>query len=377
MKKIAIIGASYLQSPLILKAKEMGYETHVFAWQVGDIGEEQADFFYPISIVEKEQILEKCREIGINGICSISSDLAMVAVNYVADSLGLAGNTLSCTKKTTNKYEMRNALSKSGISCPKYIVIGENDTIADFDLNYPVIVKPTDRSGSRGVTKITSSKELEDAIIKSQEVGFEKRAIVEEFITGKEYSVESISYNGKHKLLAITEKFTTGTPNFIETGHIEPALFSDKEKEEIQRVVFSALDALEVRNGASHSEIMVSDGKITIVEIGARMGGDKIGSSLVPLTTGIDFVKNVILVAMGEEPEFEPEAHFCAAGIRFIFDENDIAVYNKVKEENAELIIESEIEAISDRSVTDSSTRFGCFVLAGDDREIINSYISK
>ena len=84
MKKLAIIGASYLQEPLIEKARSLGYQTHVFAWKTGDIGERTADFFYPLSIVEKEKILERCREIGIDGICTIASDLAVVTVNYVA-----------------------------------------------------------------------------------------------------------------------------------------------------------------------------------------------------------------------------------------------------------------------------------------------------
>ena len=91
---LAIIGASYLQLPLIEKAKEMGYTTHVFAWAANDVGEKAADYFYPISIVEKEEILTKCREIGICGICSIASDLAMVTVSYVAEALGLPGNTV-------------------------------------------------------------------------------------------------------------------------------------------------------------------------------------------------------------------------------------------------------------------------------------------
>ena len=96
MKNIAIIGASYLQVPLIKKAKEMGLTTHVFAWEAGDPGERDADHFYPISITEKEKILEKCRGIGISGITSIASDLAAVTVNYVADSLGLPGNSMEC-----------------------------------------------------------------------------------------------------------------------------------------------------------------------------------------------------------------------------------------------------------------------------------------
>ena len=92
MKKLAIIGASYLQLPLILKAKDLGLETHVFAWAAGDVGEEAADHFYPISITEKDLILEECRKIGISGICSIASDLAVLTVNYVAENMGLTGN---------------------------------------------------------------------------------------------------------------------------------------------------------------------------------------------------------------------------------------------------------------------------------------------
>ena len=106
-KKLAIIGAALFQEPAILKAKAMGLETHVFAWEAGDPGEKMADFFYPISIREKEEILEKCREIGIDGIISIASDLAMVTVNYVAEKMGLTGNSTAATLISTNKHEMR------------------------------------------------------------------------------------------------------------------------------------------------------------------------------------------------------------------------------------------------------------------------------
>lgn len=87
-KKIVIIGANSFQNPLILKAKALGYETHVFAWQDGSIGERTADHFYPISIVERDVILEKCREIQPDAVASIGSDLAMLTVNYVAGKLG-------------------------------------------------------------------------------------------------------------------------------------------------------------------------------------------------------------------------------------------------------------------------------------------------
>ena len=379
MKKLAIIGASYLQNPLILAAKDMGLETHVFAWAAGDIGESTADFFYPISIIEKEKILEKCQKIGIDGICSIASDLAMLTVNYVAENMGLSGNTMSCTVKSTNKFAMRDALTAKGVPCPKYVLADDSVNLSKLDMEFPIIVKPTDRSGSRAVTKLKSEAGLMAAVTAARDVSFEKKAIIEEFIEGKEYSVECISFNGEHRLLAVTEKFTTGSPNFIETGHFEPAPLRSEVYEEVGRVVFAALDALEIKNGASHSEIMIKDDadgcRIKIVEIGGRMGGDCIGSSLVHLTTGIDFVRAVIDVALGNKPSLLPGDKRAAAGIRFIFDQKDADYCREICDKYPELVVEKEVEEITDRRVVDSSSRFGYFIVAGQDPSLIRNIV--
>ena len=155
MKKLAIIGASYLQEPLIQKAKQMGIETHVFAWEAGDVGEKSADYFYPISIVEKDAILDKCREIGIAGICSIASDLAAITVNYVASAMGLTGNSLEATRKSTNKHEMRLAFERRGDPSPRSYLVEDCDGLEKLELAFPVIVKPTDRSGSLACENIS------------------------------------------------------------------------------------------------------------------------------------------------------------------------------------------------------------------------------
>ena len=91
-KNIVIIGANEFQEPLIQRARDLGYVSHVFAWQADDVGEYSADYFYPVSIIEKERILEICRKIEPVGIVSIASDLAAITVNYVAEALGLVGN---------------------------------------------------------------------------------------------------------------------------------------------------------------------------------------------------------------------------------------------------------------------------------------------
>lgn len=133
MKKIVIIGANDFQNQLILKAKEMGFETHVFAWQDGSIGERTADHFYPVSIVEIDEILEKCREIKPDAVATIASDLANITVSKVAAGLGLPGNTPECIELSTNKYAMRSAFLKAGTSHTEILQGGSGDTGTDGD----------------------------------------------------------------------------------------------------------------------------------------------------------------------------------------------------------------------------------------------------
>ena len=373
MKKIVIIGANNFQMPLIIKAKELGYETHVFAWAEGAVGAAFADYFYPISIVERDRILTKCKEIKPDAVISVASDLATLTVNYLADKLGLVGNSLECTRLSTNKYEMRKAFLANGVSVPKFAEVAgasEEEIAKIKDFSMPIIVKPTDRSGSRSINKIENWEEaesgkLKEAIEAATEVSFEKKAIIEEYIDGEEFSAESISYKGKHTLLAVTRKRTTGAPHFIETGHIQPAGINNNMLEKVQKEVFAGLNSLQITNGASHAEFKITpDGKVKIIEIGARMGGDCIGSDLVKISTGYDFLKMVIDVALGKAPEFIQVSKPQNAEIRFIFTQNDIDELNKINEEHPEyLYYASPIDKINSHKIVDSSTRYGYEIL--------------
>lgn len=367
-KKLVIIGANDFQNQLILKAKEKGFETYVFAWRDGAVGEKTADHFYPISIVEKEQILEECRKIKPDGIISIASDLAMITVNYIAEQLGLVGNGMECTLLTTNKYYMRKAFAKNGDPSPKNYCSDELTEELLQGMQFPLIVKPVDRSGSRGITKIHHEDELKEAIRVATEVSFDKKAMIEEFVEGTEYSVEYISYKGKHRFLAMTLKYTTGDPNYIETGHVEPAPIDEKMLSRVKDVVEKALCTLKVQNGASHSEVKIDDeGNIKIIEIGARMGGDCIGSDLVRLSTGYDFVDMVIDVACGIQPSFEKVCVPQRARIDFIFSSEDVEKFRKLEQKYPECIYRmSDIEPFDGHKVVDSSTRYGYVITTGE-----------
>lgn len=192
-----------------------------------------ADRFYPISITEKDKILEKCREIGIDGICTIASDLVTITVSYVAEHMKLPGNSIATSIVSTNKHEMRKCFKKNGDPSPESWMVNSTDDLTPDALVYPLIVKPTDRSGSRGIYKVECWDEHEIAIESAREQSFEKKVVVEEYVSGKEYGVEYISFNGQHHFLAMTEKYTTGAPNFIETGHMQP---SDMEQRELENI---------------------------------------------------------------------------------------------------------------------------------------------
>ena len=368
---LAIIGASYLQLPLIEKARSLGYTTHVFAWKADDVGEKAADFFYPISIVEKEAIAEECEKIGICGICSIASDLAVITVNYVADRLGLPCNPPEITPECTDKYEMRKALAEHNDPVPAFRLIRKDDPVSGMDLSFsafPLIVKPTDRSGSRGVSIIHSAEELPNALENALKESFGQQAVLEEYVPGAEYSLEGISYQGSHRILAVTQKLTTGAPHFVETGHLQPAGISSAALDRASSVVLHALDSLGIQNGASHSEIKIADdGTVTIIEIGARMGGDCIGSDLVPLTTGIDYMKAVIDIACGKEPDLSPRAQGVPASVHYILNAEDEMRMQAFQNEHPDrfyklVFLNREMYGYPD----DSSGRAGCYITIHD-----------
>ena len=304
MKTIAIIGASYLQRPLVEKANQMGLRTICFAWSDGAVCRGICDTFYDISVVEKDKILQICQQEQIDAICTIASDVAAPTVAYVAEKMGLVGNSYECSVKANNKFLMRNAFVCSGVPCPRYMMVTSVKQALDSYIQYPLIVKPSDRSGSAGVTKVENKEQLITAVDTALNTSFKKEAMIEEFIDGREISVEFISYKGKHYPLQITDKVTTGAPHFVELEHHQPANLPDEMFVKIYEITNKALDSLGITNGASHAEYIITDeGRIVAVEIGGRMGGDFIGSDLVRLSTGYDFVKGVIVVALGEFEE--------------------------------------------------------------------------
>lgn len=300
MIKLAVIGANAPLIPFYKQAKLLGYYIIGIAWAEGAVCKQYCDKFYPISFKEKDEVLRVCKEEGINGITSFSLESALPAVVYVAQAMGLVSNTEECVRLTETKYAQRRAFEQHGIPVPKYKKLKKGDVISCEGMQYPIIVKPLDSGGSQGITKLDSSSGLEEALRVAFDHSPTEQAILEEFVDGREFSVEALSHNGKHYVLQITDKVTNGAPHFIEIQHHQPANISLEVADRIKEMVELALTALKIENSPSHTEIKLnSRGELYIIEIGARMGGDFITSDLVRLSTGYDMVKGSINLAVG------------------------------------------------------------------------------
>ena len=221
----------------------------------------------------------------------------------------------------------------------------------------------------RAIAKVNNIDELKIAIKEACSLSFSNEAIVEEYINGPEYSCESITKDGIHHTLALTKKYTTGAPHFIETGHIQPSDIPVDLQPKVIAQIHKALDALEIKNSASHAEFRLQpDGSIRIIEIGARMGGDCIGSDLTMLSTGIDFLKNTILVALGCKLDLSPKHPIQRAEIKFIMNKNDLINFNMIK--NKSLLYKvSNFNLENIKNISDSSTRIGYYIIV-DNHEI-------
>ena len=357
--------------PLVKKAKEMGLEVHCFAWEEGAVCKDIVNYFYPISIVEKEEILKICQEVDIDGICTIASDVAAPTVAYVANKMNLVGNNYEAAVRANNKYQMREAFVKVGVPCPKYMMVTPEtlrspeviDALREFQ--YPMITKPSDRSGSLGVTKIVMPSQFYPAVEFAMEKSFKHQAMIEEFVEGREISVEFISYNGVHYPLQITDKITTEAPHFVELEHHQPSTLSDEMFTTIYDITKNALNALGLTNGASHAEYKITkDGRIAIMEIGGRMGGDFIGSALVRLSTGYDFVKGVIDVALGVFVVPVKTLNMCA-GVYFLCKETEHLKSIVESWSDNPAFVEGEITDTELREVTCSADRSGYVIYQG------------
>lgn len=310
-----IIGASVLQLPGILKAKEMGLYVGVADYNPKAIGIQYADKFFNASTMDEEAVLAAALQFKPDGIMTLSTDMPMRGVAKVAEKLGLPGISYDTAVKATDKFEMIKAFKTHDVASPWFFTVDNLDELKALEsqLSYPCIMKPTDNAGSHGVVLAKCFDDLLREYEYSRESARHGKVIIEEYLQGDEVSVEVMVVDGKVNILQITDKLTTGAPHFVEMGHSQPSRHPIAIQKAIKELAVKACQSVGINQGPAHVEMMVTERGPVMIELGARMGGDNITTHLVPLSTGIDMVGSTIKVAMGEKPDVEPTLHFGSA----------------------------------------------------------------
>lgn len=318
MKKLLVIGASVLQLPAIIRAKELGMHVAVADYNPNAVGIPYADEYFNVSTIDAEGVTACARKFAPDGIFTLATDMPMRSIAAAAKSLSLPAITPETALRATDKGEMIKAFAAHGVAHPWFFILSSEDELdaVKDKITYPCISKPTDNSGSRGVMLIQNEDELKAALAYSAENGRSGAVIVEEYLRGNEVSVEIIVLHGTPHVLQVTDKLTTGAPHFVEMGHSQPSRLPEADLEEIRALASAAVLAVGIENGPAHVEIMLTDKGPRMIELGARMGGDCITTHLVPLSTGIDMVEASIRIATSETPDITPKKQRGSA-IRF------------------------------------------------------------
>lgn len=373
MKKLLILGAGIMQVPIIQKSRDLGLYTIVADYNPKAPGIKYADKFYCISSNDIDTVLATAREEKIDGVLT-TSDAPVRVVATVSKKLGLIAMSEHTADICTNKYLQRKLFRENGINCPFFKLCDESTDLSQFTA-YPYIVKPVDSSASRGVKKVINLDELNIGLVDAMNFSNSKKVIIESFITGREFSVETLTQYGKTHIIQITEKLCLGEDNgyFVEDTHIEPARVTTDERYIISQEVQKAIKAIGLDNCPSHTEIKLNEKGACIIEMACRLGGDYITSDLVPLSCGVDMLSNLIKLSIGESIDIEPRINKISC-VQFVNNNN----YNRCKSFiniNKKKIFRYEIEPFSDKEIKNSLDRLGYIIMQFNDVESMQNLL--
>lgn len=299
-----MLGGSYFQLPIIKCAKEAGYYVIVCDYNPKNPGKEFADEYHEVSIIDREAVLDVAKLAKIDGILVYAFDPAAPVVAYVAEKLNLPTNPYESVMIMARKDLFRAFLTKNGFNVPKSSGFYNLDQAKTFftQIKKPVMVKPVDNAGSKGVRKISEISELESAFNYALSYSTEKKVVVEEFIQRIGYQIDGDGFvvDGKLVFTGFADQHIDKYCNpYVPIGESVPSIqleeLQQKAHDEIQRL----LTLLNWRNGALNIEYIVDEcNEIYILEIGPRNGGNLIPDML-KLATGVDLIQYTVNAALG------------------------------------------------------------------------------
>ena len=307
MKKILMLGGSMQQIPAIKAAKEKGLYVITCDYAPENPGHAYADEYHNVSTTDLEGVLALARELQIDGIVAYASDPAAPTAAYVAEKMGLPGNPYSSVKLLTEKDLFRAFLHEHGFCAPVSAgYTSYEQAVRDIGrFRFPVMVKPVDSSGSKGVVKIYGKDELEAAVEEALSYSRGGRFIIEEFIVKKGYQVSGDGFSVDGKLVFASygnELYSDkGTREYVALGEFWPTLLTPEQKAKVDAELQRLITALGMRTCAYNIEVILDEqDNVYVLELGPRNGGSYI-PQLIQYATGVDLIDYTLRGALGED----------------------------------------------------------------------------
>lgn len=303
MKKLLMLGGSVAQVYAVREAKRLGYYVITCDYLPNNPGHKYADEYHNISTIDKENVLKLAKELGVDGVVAYASEPAAPTAAYVSEQLGLPTSPLKSVEVLTYKDKFRAFLKENGFNCPKAMSFTTyEEALAHIDeFRLPVLVKPVDASGSKGINKVTDKSQLKAFVEDALENSRGKRFLIEEFIVkkGHQISGDAFSVDGELVFYSFGNEFYD--PNcpkdFAPLGECWPFQMDHKYIEDLAEQLQRLMKLLGMKSLAYNVEAIVGeDDKVYIIECAARSGGCFI-PQLIDCATGINMVPWIIQAA--------------------------------------------------------------------------------
>ena len=306
-KKLLLLGGLRYLLPVIEAAHKLGYYVITCDYIPGNIAHKYSDEYHNVSIIDKEAVLALARELEIDGIMSFAVDPGVVTAAYVQDQMGLPGNPYESVKILQNKDRFRRFLSEYGFNVPwafGFSSVGDT-LLKSGEFTYPLIVKPTDSAGSKGVTRVDRAEDLEDAVKYALKHSISERVIVEEFIEkeGCSSDTDCFSVDGELKFVSFSaQRFDEKAANpYTPSAFSWPSTMTKEQEAELTFELQRLLYLLGMRTSIYNVETRIGkNGKTYIMEVSPRGGGNRLAEML-RYATGVDLITNAVRAAVGEE----------------------------------------------------------------------------
>lgn len=309
MKKVLLLGGSHFQVPSIQTAKRLGYYTITCDYLPDNPGHKYADEYYNVSTTDKEEVLKLAQKLQIDGIVCYASDPAAPTAAYVAEKMGFPTSPYKSVEILSNKDKFRDFLTENNFIVPKakgYAYEELDQMFADMKaFRFPVMVKPVDSSGSKGVKKIEVIEELRTAIDDAMQYSRCKRFIIEEYVEKYGYQIAGDGFSVDGKLVFrcfANEHFDkSGINPYVPIGESWPYNMPKRVHDKLHNEIQRALTLLDMKTQAYNFDARIDkDENVYLMEIGPRNGGNLI-AQVTQYATGVDMVEYTIKAAMGED----------------------------------------------------------------------------